>query len=77
MALSYLDGGFAVGVDNAAPGVPVTGRGTPGGGARPDNGGTRGLGGLAERAQLLGGTLHAGPRLDGGFSVRAWLPTSQ
>jgi len=41
------------------------------------NGGTRGLQGLTERAQLLGGTLQAGPRPGGGFSVRAWLPASQ
>jgi signal transduction histidine kinase len=37
-------------------------------------GGGRGLAGLAERAQILGGSLHAGPRPDGGFAVRAWLP---
>jgi len=77
VALSYLDGGLDVVVENAAPPVPVTGRGRPAAGERPVNGGTRGLQGLAERAQLLGGTLQAGPRPDGGFSVRAWLPASQ
>ena len=77
VALSYLDGGLDVVVENAAPAVPVTGRGTPAAGERPVNGGTRGLQGLTERAQLLGGTLQAGPRPGGGFSVRAWLPAGQ
>jgi hypothetical protein len=53
-------------------------RSRPGGGAgeRSAGGGARGLQGLAERAQLLGGSLQAGPRPDGGFSVRAWLPAA-
>lgn len=34
-----------------------------------------GIAGMRERAQLLGGTLDAGPRGDGGFSVVARLPT--
>lgn len=33
-----------------------------------------GLTGMAERAAALGGTLHAGPRSEGGFAVRARLP---
>jgi signal transduction histidine kinase len=33
-----------------------------------------GLIGMAERAQLLGGRLEAGPRPEGGWSVRAELP---
>ncbi|GAA1966045.1 sensor histidine kinase [Kitasatospora viridis] len=37
-------------------------------------GGGHGLVGLRERAQLLGGTLTAGPTLDAGFTVRAELP---
>jgi signal transduction histidine kinase len=36
-----------------------------------------GLVGLTERVQLLGGTLEAAPRPDGGFVVRATLPTSE
>jgi signal transduction histidine kinase len=40
-------------------------------------GGKRGLAGLAERAQILGGKLDAGPRAGGGFEVHAWLPASQ
>ncbi|WP_329187760.1 hypothetical protein [Actinacidiphila glaucinigra] len=34
-----------------------------------------GLTGLRERAAALGGTLDAGPEPDGGFLVRATLPT--
>jgi hypothetical protein len=52
VALSYLEGGLDLVVENAAPVVPVTERGTPAAGERPANGGTRGLQGLAERAQL-------------------------
>ncbi len=40
-------------------------------------GGGRGLAGLAERAQILGGNLQAGPRAGGGFAVHAWLPVRQ
>ena len=39
--------------------------------------GGRGLAGLAERAQILGGSLRAGPRPGGGFAVHAWLPVRQ
>ncbi|MFF2351977.1 sensor histidine kinase [Kitasatospora sp. NPDC058115] len=37
-------------------------------------GGGHGLVGLRERAQVLGGSLTAGPTADGGFEVRADLP---
>jgi signal transduction histidine kinase len=33
-----------------------------------------GLIGMRERVSALGGRLHAGPREDGGFQVRAELP---
>jgi len=33
-----------------------------------------GLAGMRERVELHGGTLEAGRRSEGGFSVRAWLP---
>lgn len=38
------------------------------------DGGGNGIPGMTERAKALGGTLRAGPRPDGGFRVRAWLP---
>jgi signal transduction histidine kinase len=44
------------------------------GGALP--GGGHGLVGLRERAQLLGGTMTAGPTDDGGFEVSADLPAA-
>jgi signal transduction histidine kinase len=46
-------------------------------GPDPDDAGARGHGivGMRERSRLLGGTLDAGPRPGGGFSVVAHLPT--
>ena len=65
VALSYLDDGLDLVVENEAPAKA---------GERPVHGGGLGLRGLAERAELLGGSLQAGPRPGGGFSVHAWLP---
>jgi signal transduction histidine kinase len=45
-----------------------------GNGAQSDGSGA-GIAGMRERATALGGTLEAGPRLAGGFRVRAVLPT--
>jgi signal transduction histidine kinase len=50
----------------------------PGGApARPlaDTGGGYGLDGLTERAELLGGTLRAGPDQRGCWTVELWIPT--
>ncbi|PWI14387.1 two-component sensor histidine kinase [Streptomyces sp. Act143] len=61
--LAYGEGWVTVLVEddgNADPNHPVT----PGIGLR----------GMAERVTALGGTLHAAPRAEGGFSVRAELP---
>jgi signal transduction histidine kinase len=37
----------------------------------------QGIVGMRERAQLLGGSLDAGPRPDGGFRVVASLPIDE
>jgi signal transduction histidine kinase len=44
---------------------------TIGGGGAPAG---NGITGMVERAAALGGNVQAGPRADGGFRVRAWLP---
>jgi signal transduction histidine kinase len=77
VALSYLDDGLNLVVENDAPAALANGRAAAAPGERPVGGGARGLHGLAERAQLLGGSLQAGPRPDGGFAVHAWLPVIQ
>ncbi|MGO9789899.1 MAG: sensor histidine kinase [Solirubrobacteraceae bacterium] len=41
---------------------------------RHDDGAGHGLIGMTERVRLYGGDLHAGPRPDGGFEVRARIP---
>ena len=51
--------------------VTDRGRGDAGGVADPSG---RGIVGMRERCQLLGGDLTAGSLPDGGFEVRAWLP---
>ncbi|MEU2280593.1 histidine kinase [Streptomyces sp. NPDC013178] len=57
-------GGLTVTVRNPAPEGDVP----------PVPGSGQGLIGLTERATLTGGRLEHGPRDDGGFEVRAWLP---
>jgi signal transduction histidine kinase len=39
-----------------------------------DSGGGLGIVGMRERVQAIGGKLEAGPRADGGFTVKAVLP---
>jgi signal transduction histidine kinase len=43
---------------------------------RPEASG-RGLIGMRERMALYGGTLHAGPRREGGFHVHACVPLTR
>ena len=59
----------------AALTIRVTDTGTSDG-PRPADGGGRGLLGMRERVQLVGGRLTAGPRRQGGFAVEAELPTT-
>ncbi|MEU9558174.1 sensor histidine kinase [Streptomyces fumanus] len=62
----YRDEGdtVVIAVVNDAPPAPRS----PGGGSRS------GLVGLRERIGLLGGTLHTGPRPEGGFALSARIP---
>ena len=61
---------------SAGPAPAVTGPpGRGGAGSGPDRAG-HGIIGMRERVSLCGGELHAMPRPDGGFVVRARLPLS-
>jgi signal transduction histidine kinase len=62
--LAYSESELVVDVQDEGPAV-WTG---------PTNGTGKGIAGMAERAQALGGTLQAGPTPGGGFLVRARLP---
>lgn len=62
--LSYGESELCVQVDDDGPTLR----------AGHTNGSSNGITGMSERAQALGGTLRAGPRPGGGFSVQARLP---
>jgi len=62
--LRHAEHGVHVAVSNAAPVTPI--------GATPSTG--IGLIAIRERAELLGGTLRAGPTDGGGFAVHAFVP---
>ena len=47
------------------------------GGHRAAAGARRGLAGIGERVAIFGGRFDAGPRADGGWAVRAALPTAR
>jgi signal transduction histidine kinase len=66
--VTYGDGALIVEVDDDGIPRPAGRPGTRASG--PGNG----IAGMTERAKALGGTLQAGPRPEGGFAVRAWLP---
>jgi signal transduction histidine kinase len=84
ICVTYADGGLEVRVVDDGPPARShrdgaagrdVGRDVGRGGGAGGAGGGRGLAGLEERAQMLGGRFHAGPRPAGGFEVQAWLPT--
>ncbi|HYW22728.1 MAG TPA: ATP-binding protein, partial [Terriglobales bacterium] len=62
--LHYATDGAELTVDDFGAAAPSKPNGTADG---------YGLEGMRERAELLGGSLEAGPR-DSGFRVRLWLP---
>ncbi|MEV0459451.1 sensor histidine kinase [Catellatospora methionotrophica] len=64
VTLHHEPDGLIVAIENAPPPRPVP--------PVPDSG--LGLVGLAERVALAGGTVHARPRLDGGFTLHARIP---
>ena len=70
VSIGYADDSVTIEVTDDGPGLraadPVWAETAPGG---------RGLAGMRERVALFGGDLRAGPRPDGGFTVRACLPT--
>jgi signal transduction histidine kinase len=74
--LGYLSGGLRLAVEDFGPG-PVGGYGGAAADARPAAAPAQsrgyGLTGMAERAELLGGTLTAGPS-GTGFTVELWIP---
>jgi signal transduction histidine kinase len=63
-----------VSTDNDAVVIEVLDNGQ---GATMLPGSGHGIGGMRERAQLLGGSLDAGPRPGGGFRVAANLPIGE
>jgi signal transduction histidine kinase len=71
VALTYEDDRIALEVADDGRGPPVNG----GAGGPPDGRDGLGIVGMRERAAAVGGGVEAGPRPEGGFRVRAWLPT--
>jgi signal transduction histidine kinase len=61
--VGYRPEGLLIGVDDDGPATATEG-----------TGGGNGLVGMRERAAAFGGTVEAGPRPDGGFSVLVRLP---
>jgi signal transduction histidine kinase len=72
VVVRYDEHGLTVQVDDDGRGT-----GSPGSDGGRIAGGGNGLPGMRERAQALGGTIAAGPRPEGGFHIRAFLPTDR
>ncbi len=73
--VSSAEGGLLIEVDdNGMPRSAGRPRGRP---ADRAGGSGHGIAGMTERAKVLGGTLQADRRPDGGFSVRAWFPAGR
>ncbi len=67
--------GFSGGDGDPGADLPITGG--PAGEPWPDGGSPgHGLEGMRERVTLQGGSVHAGPRIGGGFEVTATVPYS-
>ena len=74
-ASTTADGGLMIEVDDdGTPRPTARSRGRPA--DWPGRSG-HGIAGMTERAKVLGGTLQAGRRPDGGYRVRAWLPADR
>jgi signal transduction histidine kinase len=73
--LCYDEQGLTVQVNDDGRGTGSSG--FDGSQAADSAAGGNGLPGMRERAQALGGTITAGPRPEGGFGVRAFLPTNR
>ena len=71
--LDYQPDSLRLAVEDFGPRGPDAGPATPPPRANPAPSGGYGLTGMAERAELLGGTLTAGPSGDG-FKVELWIP---
>jgi signal transduction histidine kinase len=69
VVVRYDEHGLTVQVDDDGRGT-----GSPGSDGGLIASGGNGLPGMRERAQALGGTITAGPRLEGGFQIRAFFP---
>ena len=80
--VAYADDAVSVQVDDDGRGAPAdnpagdnaTGGVSAGESSTGSSSSGSGITGMRERATALGGRLDAGPRADGGFRVRAWLP---
>ena len=76
--LTLLEDGVQLVVEDDGCATTGGAQGNSGGGRTPaSHGGGHGIQGMAERARLLGGTLEAGARANGGFRVDVYLPLSQ